>query len=194
MMEMWQDRGIPLHVVIRAIEQVFDVFDKNPSPRTIKGLLFCREEIEAQYAEWLKMQTGKAAEDKGEKADPSFSVETISEHIHGLIAKLSQNRAEKLAEDIKRACGRLTELNENLNKNFELIDKSLTDIENFLDKSLLTKSDEVNLKEAEREIASQLRVYKSGMEPDVYKTTYHLMLLKRLRDDAGFPRLSLFYL
>jgi hypothetical protein len=32
------------------------------------------------------------------------------------------------------------------------------------------------------------------MEPDVYKTTFELMLLKRLREEAGIPRLGLFYL
>src|SRR3712207_8332939 len=52
--EGWQERGVPLHVVIRGIETVFDGFEKNPSPRTIKGLLYCREEIEAQYQEWLE--------------------------------------------------------------------------------------------------------------------------------------------
>ncbi len=46
MIESWQERGIPLHVALRAIENVFDGFDKKPGPRTIKGLLYCREEIE----------------------------------------------------------------------------------------------------------------------------------------------------
>ena len=32
------------------------------------------------------------------------------------------------------------------------------------------------------------------MEPDVYKKTFDLMLTKRLREDAGIPRLGLFYL
>ena len=54
LMEAWQDRGIPLHIVIRSIESVFDVFDKQPAgTRTIKSLFYCREEIEVQYADCL---------------------------------------------------------------------------------------------------------------------------------------------
>ena len=59
MIESWQERGVPLHIVIRGIESVFDSFDKKPSARTIKGLLYCREEIDAQYQEWLAMNAGK---------------------------------------------------------------------------------------------------------------------------------------
>jgi hypothetical protein len=32
------------------------------------------------------------------------------------------------------------------------------------------------------------------MEAEAYQTTFDLMLMKRLREDAGVPRLSLFYL
>src|SRR4051812_41415729 len=52
MIETWQERRIPLHIVIRGIESVFDGFEKKPGPRSIKGLLYCREEIEAQYQAW----------------------------------------------------------------------------------------------------------------------------------------------
>ena len=33
LIEVWQDRGIPLHIVIRSIESVFDVFDRQPPGR-----------------------------------------------------------------------------------------------------------------------------------------------------------------
>ena len=61
MIDTWQERGIPLHIALRGIEEVFDNFDKNPGPRTIKSLMFCREEVEAQYQEWLASQAGKAS-------------------------------------------------------------------------------------------------------------------------------------
>jgi hypothetical protein len=46
----------------------------------------------------------------------------------------------------------------------------------------------------ERETTAQLRAYKSEMEKEGYENTYRLMLLKRLREDYGVPRLGLFYL
>ena len=51
-----------------------------------------------------------------------------------------------------------------------------------------------HLKVLEKEIAGQLKVYKDSMKPEDYKQTFDLMLLKRLREEAGIPRLGLFYL
>src|SRR5687767_4672923 len=82
LIESWQDRGIPLHIVIRAIESVFDVFDQQPiGTRTIKSLIYCREEIEAQYTEWSAAHAGRAAEIDVE-GGPLFPLETIRQHIN----------------------------------------------------------------------------------------------------------------
>ena len=70
MIEGWRDRGIPLHIGIRAIENVFDGFDKNPGPRSIKGLLYCKEEVEAQFLEWTTRQAGKHEADPEDGAEP----------------------------------------------------------------------------------------------------------------------------
>src|SRR5918995_6805994 len=85
MIEGWQERGIPLHIVLRGIESVFDVFDKNPGPRTIKGLLYCREEIEAQYQEWLSAQIGRSDEDASAIAAQTFADDAIASHIQKAI-------------------------------------------------------------------------------------------------------------
>jgi hypothetical protein len=44
------------------------------------------------------------------------------------------------------------------------------------------------------EIEKQIAAYKNKMEREVYRRTFDLMLLKRLRERAAIPRLSLFYL
>lgn len=194
MIESWQEGGIPLHVALRAIENVFDGFDKQPGPRTIKGLLYCREEIEAQYAEWLRSQTGKAEGSPENAANETFSGEAVSAHIHAIIEHLRSSGNESMRDDFDRAIARLEELLANFNEDFELVDKTLSDIETFLDKALLNNSDKSHLKKLEKETNGQLKVYKAAMEPDVYKKTFDLMLLKRLRGDEGIPRLSLFYL
>jgi hypothetical protein len=194
LIESWQQRGIPLHVALRAIENVFDGFDKSPKPRTIKGLLYCREEIEAQYEEWQRSQTGKSAEDAEDKTGDTFSGEDIRTHVLGIIEHLKRSPNEKMRDDLDRAIARLDELLTNFSDDFELVDKTLTDIESILDKALLTNADKLHLSKLDKEISGQLKAYKAGMEPIVYKKTFDMMLLKRLREDAGMPRLSLFYL
>jgi hypothetical protein len=194
MIEGWQERGIPLHIVLRGIETVFDVFDKNPRPRTIKGLLFCREEIEAQYQEWLASQVGKDTQGDEPQPDAGITTEAVRGHIDGIVAALRGSKTENIEEDVDRACTRLEELRGGLTDDLETVDKSLCDIENFIDQALLSKTDKEHLKNLEKETAAQLKAYKSEMAKDVYDQTFRLMLLKRLREEAGIPRMSLFYL
>ncbi len=194
LIEMWQERGIPLHIVLRSIESVFDVFDKQPAgTRTIKSLFYCREEVEVQYAEWLRSQAGKST-GMETAADDTYSPEAISAHIASAIEKLKANQIDNLSEDITRAVARLEELAANLTGDAETVDATLGDIEKLLDRAMLTKWESVHLKTVEKEVAGQLRGYKAEMEPAAYKNTFELMLLKRLREEANIPRLGLFYL
>ena len=194
MIEGWQERGIPLHVVIRAIESVFDGYDKKPAqPRAIKSLFYCREEIEAQFVEWSASQAGKSASVEN-GSDENLSKEEIRKFIDDVIGKLNESADANLKEDLGRATARLTELKDNLPDEVALVEPTLHDIEKFLDRALLTNADPEHLKSVKKEITAQLKSYKSGMEAEAYQNTFGLMLLKRLREDAGVPRLSLFYL
>lgn len=195
MIDTWQERGIPLHIALRGIEEVFDNFDKNPGPRTIKSLMFCREEVEAQYQEWLASQAGKAGGEEDDVPAPDgLSQENIARHIDTLIEELAAVRAPQLKEDVERAASRLAGLREEMTPGLEALDRSLLDIEKFLDDALLARTEKNELKRAEKEVASQLREYKAGMEKDAYEQTFRIMLLKRLREDYGIPRMGLFYL
>jgi hypothetical protein len=193
LIETWQERGIPLHVALRAIENVFDGYDKKPTTRTIKGLMYCREEIEAQYEEWLRSQAGKGDETAAD-GDGALSKETATAHISELVQKLKALENIPLADDLERAVARLEELKQNFGEDLEHVDKSLSDIEHFLDNALLTNSDKAHLSKLEREVLDQLKPYKSGMDEDAFKKTFDLMLLKRLREENNIPRLTLFYL
>lgn len=77
LIESWQERGVPLRIVLRGIENVFDGVEKNPGrQKTIKSLMYCKEEIETQYAEWLGAQVGKNMPAKSETAKPERAFDT----------------------------------------------------------------------------------------------------------------------
>src|SRR5687768_1528353 len=125
MIEGWRDRGVPLHIVIRAIESVFDGYDKNPGPRSMKGLLYCREEVEAQFKEWTSLQAGKS--DEAAASEPSeFSPERIVEHIKSVIAALEVSQNEQLREDLGRAIERLRQLAAAHSNDLETADQALS--------------------------------------------------------------------
>jgi hypothetical protein len=137
------------------------------------------------------LQAGKLKSNEG---SVEFSTDKIVEHIDGVIEQLERSKNPELAEDIERAISRLKQLAIDYSNDLETADKSLSDIENLLEDALLTRLDPVRLNEAEKDVASQLRPYKSQMDAEAYKQTSRVMMLKRLRDEEGIPRLSLFYL
>jgi len=194
LIEAWQERGIPLHIVLRAIESVFDVFDKQPAgTRSIKSLFYCREEVEIQHSEWLRSQTGIGGAEAAEETQ-EFDVELVRRHIAASIEKLQQVAAVPLAEDIGRAVARLEQLSRDLTDDASVADATLSDIEQLLERSMLSNWDKVHLKHLEKLTADELRQYKAEMGSEAYKNTFELMLLKRLREEAGIPRLGLYYL
>jgi len=194
LIESWQERGLPLHVVLRGIESVFDAYDKQPNQnRSIKSLFYCREEVEAQYVEWAAGQAGKSNGETSSFAG-DHSRDDVVKFIDDAIVKLKQSNIPALKEDFERANSLLSELRDGVGDDLEQIEKSLFEIEKFIDRALLTNSDPEHLKNSKKEITRQLKTYKSSMEEDVYKKTFELMLLKKLREDDGVPRLSLFYL
>ncbi len=193
LMEAWQDRGIPLHVVLRSIESVFDVFDRQPlGTRTIKSLFYCREEVESQFSEWSRSQAGKA-EPNGQTVTP-FDTDAVAAHIRSGIDQLGCVSVAGMKEDLDRAILRLGELLIGVPDEASTIDGTLSDVEEMLVRSMLSNWEKTHLKEIEREIAGLLREYKSGMTTEAYESTFRLMLVKRLREESGIPRLGLYYL
>jgi hypothetical protein len=198
LIETWQERGVPLHIVLRGIEKVFDGVDSQPSRRrTVKSLMYCREEIEAQHEEWLERQVGKngASELEAESsADESvFSKDTIAAHLEnarGEIIRAQSKTTGELRETLERVSARLAELQSNF-ADAESLEESLNDLEKLIDAALL---DEFAGNEIKSEIEKQLSSYRGKMDAPTYRHTFDLMLLKRLREETGIPRLSLFYL
>ena len=205
LIESWQEREVPLHIILRGIEKIFDSVDLQPArKRTVKSLLYCKEEIEAQYAEWLERQVGK----NGNKEIPSpkfqapssksqesnlFSEDAIAAHLEkvSLELKLAEGKSEgDLQAALKKVSNRLVELGRKSNP-AENLEDSLEKLDALVDESLLRNYETEKLKgEIEKQIAS----YKNKMEREVYQRTFDLMLLKRLREQAEIPRLSLFNL
>lgn len=217
LIESWKEMGVPLHVALRGIEKSFDSYESKPRKRTVKSLFYCQEEVEAQFAEWLESQTGAhataahaegdappAAEtvDEGGRGLP-FPREVIASHLAdcsaGLARALEKRRGEDaVTEALARASARLDELAKDFERaarpDAELLESSLTDLESLLERALQTSLPAEEIEAARASAAEQLRPYKARMERATYKQTLDNLLAKSLREAAGVPRLSLFYL
>ena len=202
LMETWNQQGIPLHVVLRGVERSFDSYESRPRKRSVKTLLYCQEEVEAQYEEWLEARVGTSEQTDGAETDKTpFSAAAISEHLqrcHGELVRLSESRREDdLTEALARAAGLLQEIRDDLAANAVLdtrrLEDSLTGLERMLNDAMLLVISAAELDALKNGVKDQLKPYRSQMEAAVYNQTFDNLLLKRLREQFSIPRLSLFY-
>ncbi len=201
LMETWKQQGIPLHIVLRGVEKSFDSFEARPRKRTVKSLLYCQEEVEAQYAEWVEARVGSDHYEADSEKTP-FSFAAVSKHLqrnHAALAALvhSRNKNDDLAEALTRAATLLVEIENDFTSGATLdtrkLEDSLTGLERMLNDAMLAVVDKDGLEVLQKEVKDQLKPYRAQMEAAAYKQTFDNLLLKRLREQFAVPRLSLFY-
>jgi ribosome maturation factor RimP len=209
LIESWKEMGVPLHIALRGIEKAFDSWESKPRKRSVKTLLYCQEEVEAQYAEWLESRVG--AEVEGEPDEPEtispdkvpFNRAAILEHLRHArtqIAALIETRNDSidLVEALRRAVTQLSDLEREVEQSrqpeAQKLEVSLTGIERMLSDALQQSAPQEQQAELSAEIKKQLKPYRGHMEASVYEQTVNNLFLNRLREQLGIPRLSLFYL
>jgi hypothetical protein len=203
LMETWKQQGIPLHIVLRGVEKSFDSYESRPRKRTVKTLLYCQEEVEAQYAEWVEAHVGSATGATEAESDKTpFSFAAISEHLQRCrtsLAELAKSRKQEddLSEGLTRAASLLADIENDFASGATLdtrkLEDSLTGLERMLNDSMLSVASSGTLDELIKIVKDQLKPYRAQMDAAVYKQTFDNLLLKRLREQFAVPRLSLFY-
>jgi hypothetical protein len=208
LIEGWKERGVPLHVAVRAIEHAFDSHESKQRKRTVKTLLYCQEEVEAQYAEWLESRVGSHEEPEIQTADESkspFPREAVLAHLSrslDQLGRLYEERRQTSDDDLSEALARATILLSEIKEDYasaaqpdaRKLEDSLTGIERLLDDAIRVAVTEGELESAQTEIDAQVKPYKRHMERTAFEQTRDNLLRKRLREHFGVPRLSLFFL
>jgi hypothetical protein len=206
LIESWKERGVPLHVALRAIEHAFDSHEAKKRKRSVKSLLYCQEEVEAQYAEWLETRVGgheaPASESTGNSSSP-FSREAVLAHLarsRERLADLAEQRlpSDDLTEALTRAVKLLADIYEDYATSAQpdtrKLEDSLSGLDRLLDDAIKTTISPADLESAEQAVESQVEPYKRQMEKTAYQQTRDNLLRRRLREHFDLPRLSLFYL
>jgi hypothetical protein len=211
LIESWKEMKVPLHVVLRGIDRAFDSWASKPRKRTVKSLLYCQEEVEAQFAEWLESRVGAETEENGQRESTSeelerpFSRATIVDHLERARAALLHScdvRRRIAADDLSDALERTADLLADLKEDYasaaspdaQKLEESLTGLERLLNQAMRSVAPAQRLETLNQEVLEQLKPYRSHMDQAVYQQTFENLLLKRLREQLNIPRLSLFYL
>jgi hypothetical protein len=169
----------------------------------VKTLLYCQEEVEAQYAEWVEAHVGSSNSSPEPESDKTpFSFAAISEHLQRCRKALSElANSRKQEDDLSEALARATALLADVEKDFvssatldtRKLEDSLTGLERMLNDAMMAVAAADTLDEFKKGVKDQLKPYKAQMDAPAYKQTFDNLLLKRLREQFSMPRLSLFY-
>ena len=216
LVESWKNAGIPLHLVLRAINQAFDSYDSRPRKfRKVNSMFYCQQEVESLYAEYRLAQVGanplespspaQASRRKGKQQAPPFPKDVLIDFLDRSDQELARAEAEaKRAERnlvvvaVERARARLREVKDYVeaseSADAEAIEKDLDAIDRLILDSLIKTSGEKGVAAMRDEAAMQLRAYRAKMDKSIYEQTLQNFVFRRLRETNSVPRLSLFYI
>lgn len=208
-METWQKAEIPLEVVLRGIDRAFESYARSKrgqAGRPLKSLAYCVDAVLETAAEAREAAAGKGPATRlGRTAETSESFSR--EQLHAYFAR-NLTRMEKagaggslpvgLKDALAQAAKQLREMDERLagseHSDLEELERRLAVLEDRLSAALTTfASDEVILR-IRQEMDRALAPYRRKMTADQLAALERRFLQKRLFEEHGVPRLSLFYM
>ncbi len=86
LLEVWQQQGVPLPVVLRGINQAFDRFEASgPRPDRINSLRYCEQEVQAAWEDHRAAHRRPVGQDQ-ERNGASTALPGASRHLRAVAA------------------------------------------------------------------------------------------------------------
>jgi hypothetical protein len=217
LIESWKTAGIPLHVVLRAINDAFDAYDARVRKyRKVNSIFYCEQTVETMFAAYRLSQVGAppAFSNTGESDQPSplpkqagsaFTKDVILDFLDNSYKELAvaenfarEQQKNELEEAIKRSRKRLRVIAEEISSaaqiNDEALEHDLDAIDRMILKSITQSQSDSQRLEISEEAESHLKAYKKKMDKKIFEQTLQNFRSRRLRELHRIPRLSLFYI
>jgi len=201
LIQKWKEEGIPLSVVLQGLNRTFEKFKKGAQKRRkINSIAYCAQEVLSAWEEHKESLIGKR---KGEEQPPLFAPKEIASFLGELqqglerAAKIAARRGKEGLEgklrDISQDVGQLrTETDEEVD--LEKVEERLERLEKMVKEAVRKAEDEKVVKEIKRQAEKELKEYRQGMDPSLFKETVEGFVWKKLFASYKIPRMSLFYL
>jgi hypothetical protein len=206
--ETWQKAGIPLTAVLKGIDRAFESWARSrraAAGRQLKSLVYCVDAVldVAEEAKEAAAGTGPEIPPSRPAAEPFSRVE-LHKYLARNAAKLratgQKQRAARapLAARLEDCAARLDDLAPVLDPavplDLEDLERRLTVLEEKLAAALSADADEEILLAIRREMDRSLAPYRRKMSAEQLSQLERQYIQKRLFEEFGVPRLSLFYL
>ncbi len=205
LMETWKEAGIPLEAVLRGIDATFDRYDARPSKtRKVNSLAYCSQEVLAAAEQMQEASTGAT---RRPERETGFEAERIAAYLRGNAAELkaaTQRAPEAARAVISEAARKLEELAAALvaaveasasgSHSLEDLERRLTVLEEKIFAAVLAAIPDEHIVAVRAEADRELSPYRRKMSGAQIEQLQKQYLHKRLLDQYGLPRLSLFYM
>jgi len=215
LVESWKSAGIPLHLVLRSINEAFDAYDKRPhNRRKVNSMFYCQQSVESNFADYRLAQVGGAPaptsqtseqtkESSRNETSGAFSKTELLDFIGRCKLEIAEAAAfasgkAGIQESLTRADSRLAEIaleiESSARVDAEGIERDLDSIDRMILETLKSELGEHFIGELRKEAKAQLRSYKKNMEKEIFDQTVENFTARRLRETNHIPRMSLFYI
>ena len=207
-LETWQQAEIPLPTVLRGIDSAFESYARSrrgQSGRQLKSLAYCVDAVleAAEQEKEAAAGTGPTANDSGTKREQGFSREDVKQFIERNRAQLeaaarNTGISEPLRASLGAANGKLADIltivDSRAHLDLEDLERRLTVIEEKISAALAADANDELLVAIRRDLDRQLTPYRRKMNAAQLEQLERHYIQKRLFEERGVPRLSLFYL
>ena len=185
----WKEAGIPLEAVLRGIDAAFAKWRARKSKtQKVNSLAFCAQAVMTE----AQIMAG-ALPARAQEAAPPFPLQDLRRFFADNSAAL-RARTNPAFHEIAATLDRLAEEMETHYHNLEDLERHLTALEDKMVAAARVGQTDEQLLAARRELDLQLRPYRGKMSTEQLAMLEKQYLERRLLEENGLPRLSLFYL
>jgi hypothetical protein len=203
-METWQKAGVPLEAVLKGIDRALESYGRSRrgAGKPLKSLAYCTDAVLDAAEESLEAAAGSAPKNRCATMEP-FSGDELRAYFEKNAAQVAKSAgahrgthpvlAERLAEIAQSLESSLVLLDAPGTLDLEDLERRLTVLDEKMQAALTNyASDEVMLR-IRREVDGQLAAYRRKMKAEQLALVERQYMQKRLLDEFGLPRLSLYY-
>jgi len=201
LIETWKNAGIPLQAVLRGIDEAFDKYDQKPSKtRKVNSLAYCSQAVLSAADD---MKQGTASESTA-RSEPGFEPAQIAAFFRENAtrlekAKLPDRPGLSMAAVVKETSSALREMAAAIESSAKLprledLERRLTVLEEKLFAVLMAATPDDDLVDARTQADRDIAPYRRNMTAAQVEQLHKQYVRKRLLEQRGVPRLSLFYM
>ena len=205
-MEAWQKAGVPLEAALKGIDRAFESYQRSrrAAGKPLKNLAYCTDAVLEAAEEQQEAAAGRAPKATRAAASEAFSRDELRAYFAKNVAQLKR-AAEKQFAQRPEVAARLTEITKSLESNMVLLvtpatvdledmERRLTILDEKLHAMLMSHAPEDLMFKIQREVDGQLAMYRRKIRAEQLAMIEKQYMRKRLLEEFGLPRLSLFYL